>query len=60
MFNEIKLDINQQKGLNDNLNLKIINLSLRIEYSFFNNKFTLIDLLLQIIDNKVDEINFKI
>jgi hypothetical protein len=40
MFNEIKLDINQQKGLNDNLNLKIINLSLRIEYSFFNNKFT--------------------
>jgi hypothetical protein len=40
MFNEIELDINKQKGLNDNLNLKIINLSLRIEYSFFNNKFT--------------------
>lgn len=40
MFNEIELDINKQKGLNDNLNIKIINLSLRIEYSFINNKFT--------------------
>ena len=40
MFNEIELDINKQKGLNDNLNIKIINLNLRIEYSFFNNKFT--------------------
>ena len=40
MFNEIELDINKKKGLNDNLNIKIINLSLRIEYSFINNKFT--------------------